>query len=48
VPSPENPPQGCAFHPRCPYVTDRCKEERPELKDAGGGHMVACHLVHEG
>ena len=48
VPSPEDPPKGCAFHPRCPHVFDRCKEERPVLQDAGGGHMVACHLIHEG
>lgn len=46
VPSPANPPKGCAFHPRCPHVMDRCKEVRPEFRDVGGGHYVACHL-HE-
>ena len=37
--------KGCKFCTRCPYATERCKEERPILKDAGGGHMVACHLI---
>ena len=45
VPSPINSPKGCKFCTRCPYATERCKEERPILKDAGGGHMVACHLI---
>lgn len=44
VPSPLNPPSGCAFHPRCPYAFDRCRAERPELRDVGDGHQVACHL----
>lgn len=44
VPSPANPPKGCAFHPRCPHVMDKCKEVRPEFKDVGSGHYVACHL----
>lgn len=45
IPSPINAPKGCKFCTRCPYATERCKEERPILKDAGGGHMVACHLI---
>ncbi len=45
VPSPANPPSGCRFHPRCPYTTQRCKEEEPSLKDVGGGHRVACHRM---
>lgn len=45
VPSPINPPPGCRFHPRCPYATDICRKEIPELVDVGGKHQVACHLV---
>jgi peptide/nickel transport system ATP-binding protein/oligopeptide transport system ATP-binding protein len=45
VPSPADPPRGCAFHPRCPHVMDICREVRPEFRDRGGGHFVACHLV---
>jgi oligopeptide/dipeptide ABC transporter ATP-binding protein len=44
VPSPINPPSGCRFHTRCPYVMDRCKVEEPKLKPVGGGHLAACHL----
>jgi oligopeptide/dipeptide ABC transporter ATP-binding protein len=44
VPSPINPPSGCAFHPRCPHRMDVCDQEAPELKDSGGNHMVACYL----
>ncbi len=45
VPSPINPPKGCAFHPRCPIAAQKCSREEPGLRDVGGGHMVACHLV---
>ena len=44
VPSPINPPSGCAFHTRCRYVMDRCKVERPALAEAGERHQVACWL----
>ena len=44
VPSPLNPPTGCAFHPRCPHVMDRCKTEVPLLEARQEGHRVACHL----
>lgn len=47
LPSPANPPKGCAFHPRCPYAMDVCKSERPDFTDQGGGHFVACHLVND-
>ena len=45
VPSPKNPPSGCRFHTRCQYATERCKAEEPMLRDIGGSHCVACHLV---
>jgi len=44
VPSPINPPSGCNFHPRCPFVMDRCSVDEPVLKDVGGGHLLSCHL----
>jgi len=44
VPSPINPPSGCAFHTRCRFAVDRCKLERPALVQAGAGHQVACWL----
>ena len=45
VPSPVNLPKGCAFCGRCPNATDRCREERPELREIEPGHQVACHLA---
>jgi len=44
VPNPLNPPTGCTFHPRCPLVTERCKTERPLLRDLNG-IKIACHAV---
>ena len=44
VPSPINPPKGCRFHTRCPYVFDRCRIEEPALRMTGDGHFAACHL----
>ncbi len=44
VPSPINPPSGCHFHTRCPYVMPVCKEIEPLFADQGSGHFVACHL----
>jgi peptide/nickel transport system ATP-binding protein len=38
-------PSGCAFHPRCPYVFDRCREEVPELLPSDGHHASRCHLA---
>ena len=47
LPSPLNPPSGCAFHKRCPFAVARCAVDVPVLEDLGGGHRVACHRVHE-
>jgi oligopeptide transport system ATP-binding protein len=44
VPNPIRPPSGCHFHTRCPIAEARCSVEVPSLKDAGGGHLVSCHL----
>ena len=44
MPSPLNPPSGCAFHTRCPLVQARCKAEVPLLREVGG-RRVACHVV---
>jgi dipeptide transport system ATP-binding protein len=42
LPSPLNPPSGCAFHVRCPHATDLCRQERPELREIDG-REVSCH-----
>ncbi len=44
VPSPINPPPGCAFHTRCPYAEARCKIDAPHLVELSPGHGVSCHL----
>lgn len=44
IPSPANPPKGCRFHTRCPYVMERCSQETPELRDRGDEHYTACFL----
>ncbi|MBB6453530.1 peptide/nickel transport system ATP-binding protein/oligopeptide transport system ATP-binding protein [Salirhabdus euzebyi] len=44
VPSPSNPPSGCAFHTRCPRAMDICKEVRPKFEEQENNHFVACHL----
>ena len=46
VPSPIDPPSGCRFHTRCPFVFDRCRIEEPPLRIVGPAHVSACHLEH--
>jgi peptide/nickel transport system ATP-binding protein len=45
LPSPLSPPSGCAFHPRCPQATERCRHERPGLERRVDGTLVACHYA---
>jgi len=42
-----NPPIGCRFHPRCPYMIEACKAEVPSLVDWGEKHFAACIRVPE-
>jgi oligopeptide transport system ATP-binding protein len=42
-----NVPKGCAFHPRCPFAVDRCRQDRPELQEWAPGRMAACHRARE-
>jgi peptide/nickel transport system ATP-binding protein/oligopeptide transport system ATP-binding protein len=44
VPSPVDPPAGCAFHPRCPIAKEVCRTLTPPLRKLASGHHVACHL----
>ncbi len=46
-PSPMNPPEGCPFHPRCPYCIAACKAQVPPLVDWGDNHFAACIRVPE-
>ncbi len=46
LPSPINPPTGCAFHTRCPVATPECKVETPELREKAMGHWASCIHVH--
>ena len=44
-PNPIDPPPGCRFAPRCPFAVDRCRREKPALREVRKGHLVSCHLV---
>src|SRR3954468_3082091 len=47
IPSPLRPPPGCHFHPRCPFAFDRCRVDRPALKEIAPDRFSACHLNDE-
>jgi peptide/nickel transport system ATP-binding protein len=47
-PALDNPPDGCRFHPRCPFAMDKCRTVDPPLLPVQAGHRVACHLVTDG
>ena len=47
ITSPVNPKPCCRFAARCPYATDLCREQEPELRDMGNNHFVKCHRVEE-
>ena len=47
VPSPLNPPAGCVFHTRCPYVMERCKTVIPSNREIAPNHYVQCHLYDD-
>ena len=45
IPDLLDPPSGCRFHPRCKLATERCRQEKPLLRETGSRHRVACHHV---
>jgi peptide/nickel transport system ATP-binding protein/oligopeptide transport system ATP-binding protein len=47
IPSPIDPPEGCHFHPRCPYAQEICRQEYPSLIEQAEGHQAACHFSDE-
>ena len=47
IANPASPPQGCYFHPRCPFAVEICKTEAPELKEIKPGRHVSCHRAEE-
>ncbi|NLD18610.1 MAG: ABC transporter ATP-binding protein [Tissierellia bacterium] len=46
IPSPANPPKGCKFHTRCPYLMEVCKTVPPQTREIEPGHVVKCHLFN--
>ncbi len=47
IPNPADPPDGCVFHPRCPFADARCRREPPALRAVGDGHEAACHRLED-
>jgi peptide/nickel transport system ATP-binding protein len=47
IPNAIDIPSGCRFHPRCPYATDLCNKQEPELRELKNGHYVACHYAED-
>jgi len=47
VPNPAYKPEGCPFHPRCPFVIETCRVRFPEMCDYGGGHLSRCPVLYE-
>lgn len=45
IPSPVNLPSGCYFSDRCPYATEKCRQEKPVLREIEPGHLAACHIL---
>lgn len=45
MPDPSNLPEGCKFHPRCPFCTEKCRKEAPNYTDVGNGHLILCHMA---
>lgn len=45
IPSPVDVPPGCSFNTRCPFVTDRCFEDDPQMREIESDHWVRCHLL---
>ena len=48
IPSPLDPPPACAFHPRCPLATERCRVDPPALRDLAPDWRAACHYAPPG
>ena len=44
IPIPIDAPKGCRFCTRCPYATEKCRQDTPELHACGENHFVACHF----
>ena len=47
VANPADPPSGCHFHPRCPFATEQCAIEKPQLREIDTGRLVSCHRAEE-